>query len=194
MRTAYIDFDGTICHDRYWRSLPSPEYAHVQQLLFVDNRQRVADWMRGQYTAEEINRFVSHETGLDYEYLWRIFVNDCQTMHVSHETLALIAALRQQFHVVLITGNMDSFSRFTVPALNLEQYFDQIVNSWEEGMLKTDHDGRSFLKYLQGNIADAVLLEDSAGSCETFRSLGGTAYQVTKENPVDEYLQQLLRA
>jgi hypothetical protein len=85
----------------------------------------------------------------------------------------------------------DSFDRFTAPALNLKSHFDVIVNSYTEGQLKTENDGESFLKYLKGSIIDAILIEDSQKSCDVFTQLGGTALQVTRENPAIYYLQSL---
>ena len=179
METLFIDFDGTICHDRFWRSLRTVENKQVQDYLFSEKNSLVTDWMRGKYSSEEINARVAKETGLNYQYLWETFVYDCNTMTVRKELLELIYKLRIRFHVVLITGNMDCFSRFTVPSLLLNQYFDVIVNSYNEKQLKTDDDGSSFIKYVKGDIGNAYLVEDSITSCAIFKKLGGTAYTVT---------------
>ncbi len=188
MQTLFVDFDGTICHDRFWRSLPSHEYERVQNFLFTTDNPLVADWMRGVYTAEAITKHVAEATMLPYEYLWSTFVHDCETMHVDHAILAAVAELRSAYHTVLITGNMDSFTRFTSPALALPTYFDVVVNSFDEGQLKTDLDGASFLKYVQGDIRDAILIEDSPKSCAIFTKLGGRAYQVLQKDDTLRFL------
>lgn len=188
MRTLFIDFDGTICHDRFWRSLNETDYAKVQNLLFQGKNQVVIDWMKGAYTSEQINQKVAEETGIQYDYLWKIFVEDCQTMQVEPEILELINNLRKRFHVVLITGNMDCFSRFTVPSLRLNEYFDTIVNSFYEKQLKNENDGNSFKKNIKGEIADSILIEDSEKSCKTFESLGGIAYRVSSPGDTLKYL------
>ena len=87
---------------------------------------------------------------------------------------------------------MDSFDRFTVPTLKLASYFDVIVNSYTEGQLKTENNGESFLTYLKGLISDAILIDDSQKSCEVFAQVGGTAFQVIRENPATYYLQNLV--
>jgi hypothetical protein len=51
----FCDFDGVLCHDKYWRSLPEDQYEKVQELLFRDGTTLVNDWMRGEFTAEGIN-------------------------------------------------------------------------------------------------------------------------------------------
>lgn len=188
MRTLFIDFDGTICHDRFWRSLNEDAYIKVQSLLFNGQNQIVSNWMKGDYSSEDINQLVAKETGIEYDSLWGVFVSDCKTMKVEPEILKMINNLRKRFHVVLITGNMDCFSRFTVPSLRLNEYFDVIVNSFDEKQLKSENDGDSFKKYVRGEIVDAILIEDSEKSCETFKSLGGTAYRVTFPGDTLKYL------
>lgn len=188
MRTLFIDFDGTICHDRFWRSLDKNSYAKVQDSLFSGKNQIVRDWMRGVYSSEEINQIVAKDTGIEYESLWNVFVQDCHTMRIEPEILKLISGLRDRYHVVLITGNMDCFSRFTVPSLRLNEYFDSIVNSFDEKQLKSESGGDSFKKHVRGNLTDAILIEDSENSCKVFESLGGRAYRVISPEDTFKYL------
>jgi beta-phosphoglucomutase-like phosphatase (HAD superfamily) len=176
MQTLFIDFDGTICTDRFWRS--HPQYARIQQTLFETNPQLANDWMRGQYSSEYINQFIADHTGINYEELWDLFVADAESMHVPTSILQICRELQSHFQVVLITGNMDCFSRFTVPALQLEKYFHAIVNSFDEQKLKTDNGGESFVHHCHGNITDAILVEDSPKTIAVFCELGGTAHQV----------------
>ena len=192
MQTLFIDFDGTICHDRFWRSLSQAEYTQIQEILFEQNSEMVYDWMRGKYTSEQITEFVATETGLEYSYLWKIFQDDCKTMRVDEKIFDLITKLRESYYLVLITGNMDSFDRFTAPALQLNSYFDVVVNSCTVGQLKTENNGASFLKYLKGLIMEAVLIEDSQKSCDVFTQLGGTALQVNFDFSIMYRLQNVV--
>lgn len=190
----FCDFDGTICHDRYWRSLPSGQYEKVQALLFRGDTTRVNDWMRGVYTAEEINRHVATEVGLRYEELWSLFVNDCNTMYVPQNVLDKISTLRDRYTVILITGNMDSFTRFTVPALKLEHYFDHISNSYYEGRSKTDDNGEIFVDYAQkwnASLSDCVVVDDNPKVCSTFEALGERVCMVNSDKNVRLYLDTL---
>lgn len=190
----FVDFDGTICHDRYWSSLEPKHYEQVQELLFRGDTKRVNDWMRGEYSAEEVNEFVADEIGMPYEKLWELFVSDCKSMRVSNETLRRLSDLRQKFTVILITGNMDSFSRFTVPALQLERYFDHISNSYHEGRHKTDDNGSLFLDYTErygSPIDECKVIDDNEKVCAVFSKLGGTAYQITPETDISYHLDTL---
>ena len=193
MKTLFIDFDGTICHDRFWRSVSPSEYQLIQSVLFGTDTTFVKDWMCGRQTSEDINQLVAQKTQLSYDYLWQHFVHDCETMTIDRNIFEIISELRQYYTLVLITGNMDCFSRWTVPSLQLATYFNIIVNSATEGQLKTENGGETFLKYLSGNITDALLIEDSPTSCAIFTALGGTALPVTSEHPALEHLQTIAR-
>lgn len=192
---VFIDFDGTICHDRYWRNLAQGKQDILQAHLFQKNRHIVYEWMRGLHTAEAINGIVAAALDMSYDELWAIFVADCRSMHVSPATLARITRLRAVAYVVLITGNMDSFSRFTVPALGLDRYFDAISNSFSEGRLKTDDSGTLFVHYadrFSASIGDCLVIDDSEEVCSTFAHLGGTPLLATPERTADTILDNLL--
>ncbi|MBI3633006.1 MAG: HAD family hydrolase [Candidatus Vogelbacteria bacterium] len=190
----FCDFDGVLCFDRYWRSLPLDKYEQVQDFIFRNDKTLVNDWMRGHYSAEEINKKVAEKVGVPYDELWDLFVEDCRTMTVSREILGRLNNLRDRFIVMLITGNMDSFSRFTHPSLDLDKYFDHISNSFHEGMHKTDNDGELFLKYVEKYnvpIKNCIVLDDSNNVCKVFAHLGGTAYLVTSDKSLEFYLNNL---
>ncbi|WP_326492235.1 HAD family hydrolase [Rhizobium leguminosarum] len=192
----FIDFDGTICHDRYWRSLPLNKRKKLQTYLFQENRHIVFEWMRGRHTAEEVNGMVAAALDMLYDEVWEIFVADCQSMQVSPATLARLSRVRLVANVILVTGNMDSFSRFTVPALRLDQHFDAISNSYNEGRLKTDNGGALFMQYADqfgASIQDCAVVDDSEEVCSTFAQLGGTPLLVTAERTTDAILDGLLQ-
>ena len=179
----FIDFDGTLCHDRFWRSLSAEQYSKVQSFLFGEDQTHVQEWMRGNRTAEEINELLAEHLGIPPQQLWEVFIRDASSMKVPPESLTVINNLRNKYTTILITVNMDSFSRFTVPALRLNDYFDAISNSYDEGILKSDNGGEVFRKYIdkhQAPIATSVLIDDSSSACATFSSLGGISRQVTE--------------
>lgn len=193
--TVFVDFHGTICNDRYWRSLPNQYQQPLQLFLFQENSHLVEQWMRGRHTAEAINEMVAAELGLPYDAVWNDFVADCQSMQVSPAILSRLERLRPFANIVLMTGNMDSFTRFTVPALGLDAYFDAISNSFDEGRLKTDNGGALFGHYARRfdtRIEQCVVIDDADDVCTVFSDLGGRALQVTLERPTEMLLDGLL--
>lgn len=191
----FIDFDGTLCHDKFWRSLNISSIEKIQKFLFVKNRFIVNQWMRGMHSSEDINHLISKELNLSFEYLWDHFVNDCEKMTISQEILHGIEKLKNDFYVILITDNMDSFTRFTVPALKLNFYFDLIVNSYESKKFKSDDNGEIFVHLLNkynSKIDRSALIDNSQVVCDIFSKRGGNACLVTKEKSALFWLKKLM--
>jgi len=189
-----VDFDGTICFDRFWRSVDQSTMARIQALLFGHDREMIRRWMRGEHTSEEINHFIADQLDISYEDLWKIFVNDCQTMAVDLEVLAHLKSLRNRWRTLLMTDNMDCFSRFTKPTLNLDHYFDSIVNSADHGRLKGDNDGEFFVELARKidiPLSRAILIDNSTRACDHFIKLGGQACLVTEQKTIKYWLSHL---
>src|SRR3989339_486159 len=194
-RILFVDFDGTICHDRFWRSLDTSTFEKIQKILFGKNKSMINEWMRGIHSSEDINHFISKELNLSFEYLWGHFVNDCENMTVAQEVLYGIEKLKNDFHTVLITDNMDCFTRFTVPALKLNLYFDLIVNSCESKKFKCDNNGEIFVHLLNeynSKIDRSILIDNSQVVCDIISQRGGNVCLVTIEKPALFWLKKLV--
>ena len=50
----FIDFDGTLCFERFWSDLPEHTYRAIQDHLFSGDRTVTIAWMRGQVRAEDV--------------------------------------------------------------------------------------------------------------------------------------------
>lgn len=192
----FIDFDGTLCQDRFWRSLPRDEYTKVQELLFGADKSVIDKWMVGDTTSEDVNKLVSEHLEKPFEDVWQSFVFDCQTMQVGQHILETIAKLRGKYVTILLTVNMDCFSRFTAPALHLEEYFDEISNSYYSKMTKTDNDGEIYKNHAEKRnvqLTECVTIDDSISACSTFEKLGGKSYLVTPEANISTHLSRLIK-
>ncbi len=192
----FIDFDGTLCHDKFWRSLPENDRNRIQKFLFEENTELVNDWMLGKYTSEEINQHLAKELFLGYESLWETFVLDCRMMYFDLKVLERIVKLRDRFYTVLITDNMDSLERFTMPAYQFSDYFDEIVNSYNVGYFKNDFDGKMFKVVAENSnaeISSSRFIDNSVRNCATFEKLGGTSYLATQEKPLLYWLDILIQ-
>lgn len=190
----FIDFDGTLCHDRFWRSLPKDDYSKVQELLFGTEKSVVEKWMIGDTSSEDVNKLVAEHLGKSFEDIWKSFVFDCQTMHVDRKVLETIAKLREKYTTILLTMNMDCFSRFTVPCLRLEDYFDEISNSYYTKKIKTDREGEIYrdLATKHGvSLKDCVTIDDSTSACSIFEKQGGKSHLVTYEANISAHLSEL---
>lgn len=189
----FVDFHGTLCHDKFWRSLGTTTLKKIEQEFFYEKNGLIVNWMKGKYSSEEINVIVANHICIDYKIVWEAFVFDCSTMIVSTSTLNKLKGLRNYFIVIMVTGNMDCFNRFTIPSLNLDYYFDRIINSYDTGKLKDENNGELFMSVVNSensNIKDCILIDDSQDVCRIFNKLGGKALLVG-ENNIDNYLWNL---
>ena len=190
----FVDFDGTLCFDRFWRSLEPALYNKIQSFLFKENKIKTNEWMLGKRSSEEINETLARYLQVPPDSLWQLFQQDCETMWVDQELLNKINSLRKKFYTILITDNMDCFDRFTTPALELNKYFDVIVNSFREQKFKSDSNGELFVKYtnkFNSPIKSSVLIDNSVKTCNVFSRLGGTVYLVTSDESASRHLSKL---
>lgn len=196
-KVIFIDWDGTLCFSRFWETLSAKNstFSQVVANFFATEKEMIRNWMRGKHTSEEINKLLSERAGLLEKEVWNSFVSDCQQMKIDLKITKTIKKLRKKHNVILITGNMDCFSRFTVPSLKLDRLFDRVINSYDTGMLKTDDNGKQFfdcLNVYNSNISESYLIEDSANTCEVFTKLGGKALKVNKKEDTLTHLNKFL--
>lgn len=190
----FVDFDGTINFEKLWNMLEMESYGIVQTLLFGEDKSVIHKWMRGSCTSEEINLLVAQKIGLPYKSLWKIFVENCRNFKVSKNTLRQIKCLSDKFKTVLLTDNMDCFSRFIAPALSLNNHFDLVVNSADTGLFKDDNNGEIFTRLINvhgARIEECILIDNSIKSCNRFAGLGGKSCLVTTENTIDHWLKRI---
>lgn len=192
-KVLFIDFDGTICFDRFWQDRPRVEYEQIQSFLFQGNP-LAHEWMRGKVQAEEVCEQIGDALGFDAHELFAELSAKCRTMYVPQELRARVGELRSSFSTVLITTNMDTMTRFTWPSLGLDEVFDRLENSADSGRYKTDDNGQLFVDVcaeLGADISRSVLVDDSESACSVFRERGGTAYQVSKERSTEVILEKV---
>lgn len=197
-KIIFIDWDGTLCWSRFWESLikSDPDFTKIVDHFFIHKKKIIIDWMKGKINSEEINKVISKKSGLSEDMLWRIFVSDCKNMKIDSDAVMLIKKIRKKYPVILVTGNMDCFTRFTVPALGLNKLFDLIINSADIGYLKTEYNGKIFIDCLKqfniNNMSDAYLLEDSEKTCIMFNQLGGNIMKVNRKEDTINHLKNIL--
>ncbi|MFA6132016.1 MAG: hypothetical protein WC702_03055 [Patescibacteria group bacterium] len=86
----FVDWSGTLCCDKFWRRLRDQDEMKVaHEKIFGDGPALHDDWMRGQYSSEEINSLVAEWTGLPYDLLWQDFTATCCTMVLDNALVVL---------------------------------------------------------------------------------------------------------
>ena len=197
----FIDFNGVISYHPFWASLREPNHAlhryndTIERFLFKENTPIVLDWMIGKYRSEEIHDLLEEKLGVPSEALFAVFEADCRSIDISERILNEVRRLREFYRTILITDNMDSFERFTLPENpRLLSVFDQVDNSYVMKRFKKSDEGVYFterVKEAGASIADSILLDDSKNNCGMFVSLGGVAHMTKTEDEAVDVLQQI---
>ncbi len=174
-KAIFIDWYKTLSNSLYFSQLHDtshPNNKHLQTIensMFVKHGEKLKPWMRGAFTTEEMIEIVSIDTGIDYQTLLSDFINSTKEMTLAEpEIIDVVKNIRKQGIIVgLATDNMDSFSRWTMPALKLNKFFDHVLDSYKLGTLKSDADenGQSlfFKDYMDKNGIgkfELILIDD----------------------------------
>jgi FMN phosphatase YigB (HAD superfamily) len=201
-KIVFVDWDGTLSNSRFWGHLITEDpdgYDKIQKSLFVGNSSLLHQWMRGFITVEHVIDHLSDITNLDPQHLFSNLEKSCRAMEFMHtETLEVIKEKRSQgMKVVIATDNMDTFSRWTVPSLQLHDHFDGILTSVARSALKgeVDKSGRSlfFQHFLNQNGVrpNQSLLIDNSDFANVANSIGMHFQRVTPEFSVIDALRTL---
>ena len=186
---VFIDWNGTLSTHRFWEHLSDPTHPHheiflqAEDILFGGSEFNhiFRPWMTGELTTEEVLYQFSKATGLSYNILLSELETSCKIMQlVSPEVDELVQQIRQEgTKVVIATDNMDTFNRWTIPALQLNETFDAILNSYDLKALKKDPpiDGVSpffgrFLNEQAINPANTIIIDDSEDKGNMIQSYG----------------------
>jgi hypothetical protein len=170
---VFVDWHQTLSTSLFWEHghgcrLPPATLARVSTYVFTQP-QLVRHWMLGAVVAEDVCALAAGYFGVGADDVLADLEQSCRRMELCDpavvDTLRLIS--ERGIKVVLATDNMDTFRRWTIPALRLDSVFDDVLTSDACGALKTDlFDRRSpfFSPWLAGRgiaPSDAVLIDDT---------------------------------
>lgn len=207
IKILFIDWNKTLSNSKFWGHLDNPLnqtnqklYLELQKTLFEGMGDFVGPWMRGKYDSEFVMAEVAKRSRVPFDTVWSEFEVGCRSMEfISPEIPNIIKQTRDRgCRVVIASDNMDSFERFTLPAMRLGSIFSEILNSHSLRALKGDFDGQTSLffgDYLrrQGVKPDeCVLLDDSEDLKGKIAEYGIAYRRVTPENGLIEQLNTFL--
>lgn len=203
-KVIFIDWNKTLSFDLFWGHLRDTSHSNhhylkpIEKWLFIDNRNLINPWMRGDIILDEIAGRMGRDTGILPEVIVKELRHSCETMQFCiPDAERLIHNIQNKgILVVIATDNMDTFTRFTVPALNLESIFDDILNSHVIKHLKDEVSPKdsivffdSFLEKHNLNYSDAVLLDDSPDSSGKYKRLGFERILIDKPETLQKTLE-----
>ena len=187
--TVFWDFDGVWSEDVFYKSLAKTHpriWEFIQTKIWGPGGEgRVEKWMKGELTKDDINRYISEGTGMDFSELARIFLDDVTQMEMEMRHIPIVQALKNQgIKVGMITNNMDVFDTVTRSRLKLDNLFDGVFNSFTYKKLKTEGLFDIAMQSFGNPGYDTTLLiDDSPRARAGFEVKGGHTYPyMTFEN------------
>lgn len=197
----FIDWNKTLSCSFFWEQLSNTDHKYHKYFneitrIFTNNKKLVKAWMRGQYSAENISEIINKNTGINSDLIFKELKESCENMkYVSLKIPQLITTIREKgIKVGIATDNMDTFKRFTIPAMSLDLIFDDILISSEIGFLKNDLKNnelyffKSFLKEKRVSYSDLILVDDSTDTNRIYKKAGLNVINVKNVNELENVL------
>ncbi len=204
-KVIFIDWNKTLSYSLFWEQLKDPHHPNhtyletIERWLFVDNRHKINPWMKGEITTNHIVTDMERDTKIKKSLILKELKYSCETMTYSVKGVdTIISRIRKKgIKVVVATDNMDTFSRYTAPALKLAEVFDGVLNSHTLGHLKDDPLPRNSIPFFDSYLhteklhyEDAVLLDDSPDSSGKYKKLGFNRITIDSPETLKEVLER----
>jgi phosphoglycolate phosphatase-like HAD superfamily hydrolase len=207
-KIVFFDWNKTLSHSRFWEQLEDARHPHYEdgkkifKFLFQDNRSMLNPWMRGELTTDKVLDAISLGTGVSKDILEKELAESCRNMRFAFEELPeMIGELKKRgMRCVIATDNMDTFRKYTIPGMKLEELFDDFLVSCELGVLKFDKGENaesipffdSFLKE-RGLGYDQVVLLDDCTDDGTYAKRGFRIWKNTSPEEFRVQCEKLIR-
>lgn len=177
---VFVDWFATLSNGKFWKGLGQEKYDVIQSMFQHPNTEFMDGWMRGSMNSEEACVELAEKLGLPVHAIFDELVKSCAEEVLSASARDALQKLRRTHRAVLVSDGMDCFRRFVVPALGLEEVFDQVVVSAEKKLLKRDNNGEIFEQLAKQHgvlVSDCHLVDDSEIVCGVFEKLGGKVHR-----------------
>jgi FMN phosphatase YigB (HAD superfamily) len=201
-KTIIFDFDGVLCRDYFYTNLKAsyPEVSDfINTKIFVKGGDVSDKWMRGEFAADDVNKIISDNTGINFDELSNLFIESVYAMKIDNRLLDLAkTVVLEGKKVALVTNNMDVFNEITIKNYNLDKIFPVIVNSCDYGIMKHDENGRLFDIAMEKlgvlNYDGALLIDDSSKARTAFESKGGATFPYENYEQFEPWMKENLLA
>jgi FMN phosphatase YigB (HAD superfamily) len=170
-----VDWFGVLSTRYYW-CIQYKRNALLKEWCdsIFEDRNIFNDWMRGNYSLEELTRF---QVKIDANQILDCFMRDINYYKPDQNILNSLNNLFPNAKKILITDNMSLFDHVLRKYKFLTTYFFKIYSSYNTRCLKSDEPFSLFdfaLKdLLLKDFQNCVLIDDQIENCKTFKSKGG---------------------
>ena len=206
-RAILLDWNNTLSVSKFWEHwIEDPLHRdHYTQICNLLGHEKLADqvyeWERGGMTSEDVIALVAKKLKLDFDdVLGSLKLSSKRSKLIEPEILDYVKkAKRLGYMVGIATDNMDTFTRWTAPALKLEDHFDVLLNSADIGATKFDLHRDGTLKFFRQFMAeynlkprDIILIDDCQKLEQVVKPAGIDFRRVTTNTTAAAHLERVL--
>ena len=122
---------STILQDNY------ELYNKISKFLFRSGKNYfINSWMSGEINYKDINSILAINFDTSIDYLNKKLIDSAAKLELNWKLVKTYQYFREKgLKIFITTNNMDIFSLYTVPAQNLNNYFDKIYNSFDINLI-----------------------------------------------------------
>ncbi len=196
IKCIVFDFAGTIYSGLYFNVAPCGcenwrELFNTYVFDKFDKNMNETKVMNGELGTEGIAKIISGHVGLGTESVVKLMEKGCKDLEFNPAIFDFaIEQKNKGIATALVSVNMDVFTKTVVPAHNLKDIFDVVVNSFDyketkKGILWDI----AFSKLGTGiTFSNSLLIDDGIDNVNLFEELGGYAYQYCDDESFCEWL------
>jgi FMN phosphatase YigB (HAD superfamily) len=189
-----FDFHRTLTDDLLFSSFDDQYKEPIQDLIFRPPNKQVweVEWMRGIKKTKDIVAYLSIELEISSEKVNEVLLDGLEKMTWNTGIWMFAQQVRAHCKTAIATINCDLFTDYVVPMQKLNEKFDVIINSSEEGIL--DKERLCSIAH-QRIIPDAplekiLLIDDSKDNIHAFQDMGGQGYLYTTDQEFERWRSQ----
>ena len=172
--------------------------SYFRRKTFQNNEEMIEKWLLGKVSKKDVIAAFAKDDE-EYKMALKMLKKSCEDMKFDRACfIPLIQEIRKKgIKVVIATDNMDVFTDYVVPALNLDKYFDAIISSNMCGFKKMDIKSNrliffdNFLKNNNIKYNQALMIDDSFQTLISCQKCGLPVYPIKSPEDVEYILRRL---
>lgn len=202
IHTIFFDWYHTLSNDNFWGHIKNNNpklYQEITNKVFNNPDISVKEWMRGFISTNEIIKKISNDDK-EFNFLKNELIHSVKnTKFANKDIIVLLNKLKQKgIKLVIATDNMDVFMDYTVPSLNLYNYFDNIICSSDINCLKIDlfsEKPRFFEDYLSKNninYKDCLFIDDQKKFIDFYKKYGMNTERIENTDDIENIVRKYI--
>lgn len=202
IHTIFFDWYHTLSNDTFWGQFENTNlelYKEITNKVFNNPDISVKEWMRGSISTDSILKKISKDNK-EFNFLKNELIYSAKnTKFANKDIIVLLNKLKKKgIKLVIATDNMDVFINYTVPSLNLYNYFDNIICSSDINCLKIDlfdNKPKFFEDYLSKNninYKDCLFIDDQEKFTDFYKDYGMNTERIENTDDIENIIRKYI--